>query len=424
MNVLPTEHIAPNYLARFRCIGADCEESCCSGWSVPVDAHHYQKLQQRMSGSPGERGEFTRQFHRVEDHERETNKYALAVLTDASDCSFLDTDRLCSIQKRYGSDFLPDTCALYPRQVGLVGTRVELTAKVSCPEIARKLLLDSDAMKLAPVQPSALERGAVNRTLPNGPHELYDRGLDVLRSAILDMLGDRRYPFASRLAFVACMADSLTPHFHRGAPAANEEPFLRVVRRARSDDMRALIHREFAALEVPGEFAKTIVVRVLRSRRAGGGSLGKLVEAMFARFRSGPAEGRTRADDEELVHLLAAYGDSKKRCESAFGARLDGYFANYAMNYFLQEWYTAAPNLAVHTQNLVLRTAILRFLLLCHPAVAVADLDPATLDRAAVEVFYKFARGVEHNEPFLGSVEKHFQTTASDLAHAMFLAKF
>jgi hypothetical protein len=96
------------------------------------------------------------------------------------------------------------------------------------------------------------------------------------------------------------------------------------------------------------------------------------------------------------------------------------------MNYFLQDWYTSSPNLAVHTQNLLLRLAILRFLLLCHPNVAPAssEIDEQVLDRAAVEVFYKFSRGVEHSPPFLRQIEKDFQEKAGSLAQAMFLAKF
>ena len=30
------------YMERFRCIGPECEDNCCYGWSVMVDGPHYK----------------------------------------------------------------------------------------------------------------------------------------------------------------------------------------------------------------------------------------------------------------------------------------------------------------------------------------------------------------------------------------------
>ena len=423
MDVLPTKYIAPKYVTRFRCIGADCEEACCSGWQVAVDPHHYEMLEQRMSGAADEREEFARKLRRVDEVDRRNGKYALIVLNDAGDCSFYGADRLCTLHKRYGHEFLSDTCATYPRQVGLVGTRVELTAKVSCPEVARQLLLAPDAMTIADIPSEAVERGVVNQSLAENPPELYERAVDDVRGTILGMLGDVRYPFTSRLAFVACMADELEPLFHRGSTAA-DSLVIRTLERSASDEMRKLIHREFSAMAVPDDFATMIVLRVILScMHAGAGAFGRLIRSIFAQAGCDPsAPGPVGQEKARLV--LALYVMSKKRCESAWGPRLDTYFSRYAMNYFLQEWYTAAPSLAAHTSRLVLRIAVLRFLLMCHPSIAQETPDEPTLDRAAVEVFFKFSRGVEHNPQFLAAIEKDFRERAGDIAHAMFLSKF
>jgi lysine-N-methylase len=423
MDVLPTKYIAPKYVTRFRCIGADCEEACCSGWQVAVDAHHYDKLEQRMNGASEESEEFARKLRRVEEVDRRNGKYALIVLNESGDCSFYGADRLCTLHKRYGHEFLSDTCAAYPRQVGLVGTRVELTAKVSCPEVARQLLLAPDAMTIVDIPGAAVERGAVNQSLAENPPELYERAVDDVRGTILGMLGDLRYPFASRLAFVACLADELGPLFYRGSTAA-DALVIRVLERGGSDEIRKLSHREFSAVEVPDEFATMIVLRVILScMHAGAGTFGRLIRSIFAQAGCDPS-APAPVGQEKARLVLALYESSKKRCEIALGPRLDAYFSRYAMNYFLQDWYTSAPSLAAHTGRLVLRVALLRFLVLCHPSIAQGTADEQTLDRAAVEVFFKFSRGVEHNPQFLAAIEKDFRERAADIAHAMFLAKF
>ena len=42
--------IRPTYAESFRCIGADCEDTCCQGWSVPIDQVTYEKYQDFPAG--------------------------------------------------------------------------------------------------------------------------------------------------------------------------------------------------------------------------------------------------------------------------------------------------------------------------------------------------------------------------------------
>ena len=37
--------LQPKCFERFRCIGADCEDTCCSGWLVNIDKSTYQNYQ-------------------------------------------------------------------------------------------------------------------------------------------------------------------------------------------------------------------------------------------------------------------------------------------------------------------------------------------------------------------------------------------
>ena len=155
-----TGYIAPRYAARFRCIGAECEETCCSGWEVPVDEEHYTRLEQKMQGTSQEREEFRSGFASPPTSVDGKGKHALIVLKEDGGCHFLSEDWLCSLQKRYGGDVLSDTCATYPRQVKLVGERIELTAKVSCPEVARLLLLVPDACEVVEIGPTSSSAGS------------------------------------------------------------------------------------------------------------------------------------------------------------------------------------------------------------------------------------------------------------------------
>ena len=38
----PREALTARYLTRFRCLGADCEDTCCQAWEIPLDQRGYQ----------------------------------------------------------------------------------------------------------------------------------------------------------------------------------------------------------------------------------------------------------------------------------------------------------------------------------------------------------------------------------------------
>ena len=209
-------------------------------------------------------------------------KHALVVLKEDGGCHFLSEDRLCSLQKRYGGDVLSDTCATYPRQVKLVGERIELTAKVSCPEVARLLLLVPDACEVVEIGPDLLERRILHDTLEPATAEPYAAGFDEVRLAMMRLLTQPRFPLASRLAFLGCLADALSPILYRGVQHRDPPARARALSSFQSSAVLAQLHQEFSQIAVPDATAASLVMRVLGSRMGSRGSLGELVTRIFA----------------------------------------------------------------------------------------------------------------------------------------------
>src|SRR5581483_6741317 len=137
----------PAYLARFRCIGSACEDSCCqAGWNIPVDRRTYERYQ---SLADAELGPELRHHIVPLEADASDQDCARIVLRDTDrGCPFLTNDRLCSIQLRAGPELLPDVCVTYPRVALLVDGKRFRAAKVSCPEAARLALLAPDGLAL------------------------------------------------------------------------------------------------------------------------------------------------------------------------------------------------------------------------------------------------------------------------------------
>lgn len=131
--------LVPQYMKSFSCICGRCEDNCCAGWQINVDRKNYKKYQ-KLRGM--EIKQLLDKFivrNRSASSERE---YAKIPLVEKGICPFLTDQNLCGIQLQLGEDYLPVTCASYPRVVNIVNGVLEKSAHVSCPEAARVALLN------------------------------------------------------------------------------------------------------------------------------------------------------------------------------------------------------------------------------------------------------------------------------------------
>jgi lysine-N-methylase len=419
----------PRYLDRFRCTGTECEFDCCTGWAVDLDRESYLRIQRAMAGSEAERAEFQAGVKRHPAPKATSAKFALTVLKESGPCFFLDDARLCTLQARYGEPVLSRTCANYPRNVRAVGSRVEVGATPSCPEIARQLLLHADANDLVTSSLDRLPRARIDAAVPENDPDPYRAALDVVRDSMLMLLLERRFPLSVRLGAIGCAAEETRGWFHRGVPgksgAAGEvEPRLRAVFDAYATPaILSRLERELPDVGVRDDLTAGIVMSFLSAglaqRRFGLTDLFGQIASAYAQ-----RDGATVADDVYRVYVAR-----RDRWTSRFGERIDGYFTNWAVNYVVTSWYVTEPDLVDYVTRLFVRVATLRFLFFSHPLLDQAEaLDDeaaraALLDRAAVDSLQRYTRGIEHSVALVGKLDAMVRAQASSLAHALFLLK-
>ncbi len=204
--------VHPEYAERFRCVGSACEDTCCKGWGIPVDRESYEVYRKLPPGplrnliqiscliTPKEAVCVDGSGHIVPGPE----VFAKIRMTEANQCPMLHPDGLCRIQTEYGEEFLPHTCASYPRIVHSIDGTEEKALALSCPEAARLVLLDP--WLFAPIQPAP-----VQPTRPESlcnPHREDDPGgrdrslvswFWPIRECVLALLRNRSYELWQRL---------------------------------------------------------------------------------------------------------------------------------------------------------------------------------------------------------------------------------
>ncbi len=193
----------PAYLKDFRCLGAQCEDHCCYGWDVIVDRRSYERYRGLPPRGLGLRIQQALEHNRKDPSEARYAKFRRKTET----CPFLTPQRLCRIHAELGEDFLPDTCVLFPRHLRARASWVELSASMACPEIARSVLANPEAVEMIDLRldpPDRMSRG-VESALPS---DVEASGF-LLRGFAVALLKDRRHAVWQRLLLLGFLLETV-----------------------------------------------------------------------------------------------------------------------------------------------------------------------------------------------------------------------
>jgi lysine-N-methylase len=395
----------------FQCLADRCEDTCCVGLRVPVSESRLVQLRVGVAGTPD--------AARVEalvvpEPEGPAAERAFIQMGEGGACPFLDTQKFCSLHRRYGERVLPDGCATFPRIVSKVGEQVEVAGSLACPEMARRLLLTPGALEQVPGPWEAVPRPEVARPFPGGPGDVYVAHAERIRATALGLLRQQAFPMASRLGFLGQLAFQLDSVFRAEAPFAGTPEQVEQILDAwlppfEAQDRLEAMHQDFAALVVPGAASAELLASMLKARRAvaRGERFKPFTDGVLGSLWGSPeAEGSSEAAWREATARW-------EWLEATHGARVEQYFLHYTVNQWLRAPFTEAPNLLSYVFRLAVRVAMMRMTLAGHPAVAALrasapGLPPgeaeAALDRAAVEAFYLVSRHVEQAPDILSLV--------------------
>lgn len=418
----PPRRLALRYMTAFQCLGGDCEDCCCRDWAIQIDQPHYDKVRRVLERDPSGPGPAVLKL--LPPSERSGPSFARMALREDGTCPLLGADHLCDLHRHHGESMLPDGCAMYPRTIKRSGTTLELTGELSCPQVVRLALLQDDATLLLPAEPPLLGRGVVLRD-SRFEASTAAAQLDPLRGALYGLM-EAPYPLASRLFFNSYLCAQAAALLSPGGAAADLDAL-----RERMGDARMLdaLHQRFTAGRDEVKPALQAVLGTVGTRvHLPSGAFHRFVGAVWESYaaepgsgvtitlRSTEGEGRLQVSLDPAL-LLGAYQRRRERVEPVFRSLLDRALTHYARHYWIKEWFTESPDLHVHNLTLLLRLAVLRFLVLSHPealaaaASAQADGagDEAALGRLLVTACYSFARVIDHHSAFAEALHRSLQ---------------
>ena len=185
----------PSGYGQFACIGSKCELTCCAGWHIAIDRaaeKNYGKAVHHLAGGD----DFARRLHSAVDWT------AHSFRVSHGHCAMLNKDGLCDIYIHLGEAQMCHTCRTYPRHMEDYGNVHELMLLLSCPEAARRLLLNPRPLKIL----------TATRLCRPSVHGIDTAMLDALfeiRGHMLEILYQRSIPLNRRLSAILAMGHDL-----------------------------------------------------------------------------------------------------------------------------------------------------------------------------------------------------------------------
>jgi len=237
----PGKRLQPRSYHAFRCIGADCEDTCCAGWIVNIDKPTYEAYQR--SDDPELAPRFQELVSINTGNPTEDN-YARINLT-GPDCPFL-AEGLCAIQKKLGEEYLSTMCSMYPRVMNVVDDVLQRSLDLSCPEAARLVLLDPAPMEFdeeeGPPRDPRLRNLSVLRT-SNGASDKPYQYFREIRGLIIGLLQYRAISLWKRLVILASLCDQL----QKMTETAEQAQTIQVLEAYRDGVQRGLFEQALAS---------------------------------------------------------------------------------------------------------------------------------------------------------------------------------
>jgi lysine-N-methylase len=390
----------PLYASTFRCIGGACEDTCCRDMAVMVDKATYDKYQ---NFPPGEIRSLLQRH--VTRNTVDANDILYAIINPASSnyCPLFAADRLCGLQKQFGSEVLCATCSIYPRVLNSVDGVLETSLYLSCPEAARLILLNPEST-LAEGNPAsshfrtdqfshiASDSGAIHK-----PYAYFDE----VQALAITMIQDRTRPMWHRLFLLGMFCASLD----RIVEPAQDSTVPKIIAEYRDILATGALRDELERLPKNPATQLDVVLRLTDQRVRAGGTGERFLEC-WQEFHQGIGYSPESTAASDAQH----YAEGEELCH-AFFARNPFILENYLLNYTFRTLFPFGRKASAHhtPQNILAEYALMitQYAMVKGLLIGIASHHrDAFGTEHVVKLIQSFSRAVEHSPVFLKQVNE------------------
>lgn len=194
------KYLSMDWLDKFSCIGAQCQDTCCAGWHISLTEEEI--AQYKQLDHP-----FREELLAAVDEQEKAMKRPNGA------CALLTEDGWCKLVKACGDQMLSNTCTIFPRYYVKYGDILESMVEIVCPVVA-EYLFDTEEIGF---QFGKAEASSIDEI----DYALYDN-LSLPRSYLIDLIQNYHNRYAFGKCYIICSVMQKIQALLREGPLSRE----------------------------------------------------------------------------------------------------------------------------------------------------------------------------------------------------------
>ncbi|EPD86254.1 flagellin lysine-N-methylase [Paenibacillus sp. HGH0039] len=405
--------LMPEYMKKFKCIGGECEDTCCAGWTVSLDKKTFKSYQK--INDPTLRNKIKDGTKRIKskDNSDPEQYYARFILKDDLSCPMLTVDKWCMIQKEIGEQALSKTCTTYPRNLNKLDGTYELSGRVSCPEIARLVLFETKGIEFEEIEIEIEQQWTLLKRNSS------ERGLAQyfwpIRMLSIEIVQNRQISLGDRMVLLGLFINALQKDIDENKGHTIPNVINSYKEKLLDTDYLGSIEK----IQVNLELQLQVLFELIKSRI----EMGISSERYQLTFNEMMEGLKINQEKYTLNSFKFNYEENFKNFYSPYMNTKEYIMENYIVNYLFNILF---PVLSEENDSLFLGYAIIStiYAMLKVHLVGVSGKYQGLNDDVVLRTIQSFAKIIEHNATYITSIiEELKRNNYYSLAHISLMVK-
>lgn len=386
--------LSPQYLSKFSCIGDKCKDNCCYSWEILIDKDIYEKY--RKTSNSYLRPMLDKYVKRNRSNPT-IEGYSKIKLNSARQCPFLNENKLCEIHKNLGEEYLSKVCTTYPRITNIIDKIYEKSATLSCPEIARLILLNPQVMEFDEIEEPIETRNIIYKT--NDSKSIKNlrkisKHFWELRIFSITLMQNRKYKLWERLIILGLFMQKVSEYEKKDIVEQIPELIEQYNKIIDSEYLRLELEKIPVNTNIQMELMKEINDQ--RFSISIGPNTKIYVDCVIEFL-----QGIQYTKDEKVENIAEKYNKAFDNYYKPFMDEHEYILENYIVNYMFRELFPISSEKDVFQDyiNLVINYSYIKTLL-----IGISGFNKKLDEDIIVKFIYSFSRAIEHNYVFMKKI--------------------
>jgi len=387
----------PSYIKDFKCIGGECEDTCCGGWEIHIDKNTFEQYKNVQNKRMNK---FINENIFVRNNSNNINVDYGQIKLKYGKCPFLNENKYCTIQSELGEEYLSNVCATFPRVINKLDDYYEMSLNVSCFEAAKVSLLKEDGIEFEE-RDNNLEKHVLMIDIDTNSEDISNTNykyIKEIRNMSIKIIKNRKYELSGRLYMLLSFLEALRKELCYNYNNVDE-----FIKRYNLDSFSGKFKRDKENFMLQISFYRDMLEKLNMHEDDDSNYFKLRINELMLGFRLN--EGESLIENSEMY--LKAYDI----CEENIMKKYSYIFENYLVNHMFKELFPFSENDVIIDGYIMM---LIRFSYIRFYIVGLYLYNGEISKENILRSIQSLTKGIEHDSDYLKDILRYVKENELD----------